>query len=589
MIKNGNANKSTTYLLYILFGAVAVLLILRAFYGFDWSDETYYAALPYRFALGDRLFIDSWDIHQTSAMLLVPLYWAYLHINGSMDGILLFMRLLFVVFQLAASVYLYHVLTGFYPKAVSCLAALLYLVFIPFAISTFSYNTMGYSFALLSSVTLLHAMKKEQSRGLLCLAGVWLSLAAMAYPFLAVLYPVYAALLFILFRRRKEEGRQGWPAAAVLWFTGGCAAVAVVVGLFVLGTTGLSGVTENIRYLFMDPAHKSGGLVKTAVSFLRQYWSMTFLPGVQAAALIVCLAAAVKKGLRTPLLQCWVALAGAAAIAGGAVVTLFFSDQASTVKINQLLLNFGLWPLIFYLLQPARRSLNSLLLLWLPANVLCACIYFASNTRMNGAPYALILSAMAAVLLFHDVVADARKTAEQGAGGQQRAGLEKVTRRVGLAAAAALAAGMLVLRFASVYRDAALPELNTRLATGPAKGLYTTEQKARDYEGIVADIRGSAPEKGEVLFTRLLPFGYLCTTLKPYPPSLWRTPLTDGRLNIMMDLHPDGRPSYLYIIKDQYGYYPQEDPIEGALVDYFKANGAKMSESGYAVKFVLDR
>ena len=31
---------------YLLLYAIAVLLIVRAFFGFDWSDEGYYLALP---------------------------------------------------------------------------------------------------------------------------------------------------------------------------------------------------------------------------------------------------------------------------------------------------------------------------------------------------------------------------------------------------------------------------------------------------------------------------------------------------------------------------------------------------------------
>lgn len=73
---------------YAVLCGVGLLLCIRAFFGFDWSDECYYAALPYRFLEGDRFFIDSWDIHQTSAMLLVPFLWCYRTITGNMDGTL---------------------------------------------------------------------------------------------------------------------------------------------------------------------------------------------------------------------------------------------------------------------------------------------------------------------------------------------------------------------------------------------------------------------------------------------------------------------------------------------------------------------
>lgn len=581
-------SKAAAFLPYILFGAMAALLAARAFYGFDWSDETYYAALPYRFVLGDRPFIDSWDIHQTSAMILFPVVWAYFRLHGSMDGILLFLRLLFVAFQAAVAIYMFKVLLDGYGKTAAILSALLYMAFAPFSIATFSYNTMGYSFALLCSVTILYSIKMRRKRLLLWLAGVWCSLAAIAYPFFIALLPVYAAFSFLPSCERAEGRGEGKPVSNVLMFACGCATVALLFSSALLLATGAGGIAGNIKYLFMDPQHKSSGILTAVASFVREYWSQAFLPEVQAAALTVALTMALKKRINTVVARSAVLLAAVLTVLAGSARTLFSGGQPDIIKINGLFLNIGLWPLTVYLLKPSRKSLHLVLLLWLPANVMCACVYYSSNTRMNGAPYALLLSAIAAILLFAGAAEEGQR-AIQGAGGKFGSSFPAFARRCGFALASALVAAVLLLRITTVYRDGALPMLSTRLTTGPAQGLYTTAEKARDYEGIMEDIRGYAPGGGEVLFTRLLPFGYLCTSLRPYPPSLWRTPLTDERLNLMMNLYPADRPGYLYIIKDQYGFYTAEDPIQGALVDYFKANGAKMIESEYAYKFVLNR
>ena len=49
------------------------LCIFKTFYGFDWSDETCSSALPYRFLIGDSLFGNAWDTHQTGALITLPL------------------------------------------------------------------------------------------------------------------------------------------------------------------------------------------------------------------------------------------------------------------------------------------------------------------------------------------------------------------------------------------------------------------------------------------------------------------------------------------------------------------------------------
>ena len=58
--------------------AVAVALVAlaftwrRLFLGIDLNDEGFYVAVPYRFALGARPFVDEMNILQTAAVLRLP-------------------------------------------------------------------------------------------------------------------------------------------------------------------------------------------------------------------------------------------------------------------------------------------------------------------------------------------------------------------------------------------------------------------------------------------------------------------------------------------------------------------------------------
>ena len=88
-------------LIYIgLILLVGLLLFIRASYGFDWCDEGYYYSITYRLALGDRMFSDSWELHQTSAVVTLPLMKLFLHLNGgSTEGMVLLFRRIFVLFE----------------------------------------------------------------------------------------------------------------------------------------------------------------------------------------------------------------------------------------------------------------------------------------------------------------------------------------------------------------------------------------------------------------------------------------------------------------------------------------------------------
>jgi hypothetical protein len=57
--------------------AAATLLVLgtRAFRGVDLTDESFHAALAYRFLLGDVPFRDELALHQTAVLLTLPGVW----------------------------------------------------------------------------------------------------------------------------------------------------------------------------------------------------------------------------------------------------------------------------------------------------------------------------------------------------------------------------------------------------------------------------------------------------------------------------------------------------------------------------------
>ncbi len=63
--------------------------------------------MPYAFALGARPFVDEVAIHQTAALEIAPLVRAYLGVTGSADGLVLFIRHLYMALVLFAGLSAY--------------------------------------------------------------------------------------------------------------------------------------------------------------------------------------------------------------------------------------------------------------------------------------------------------------------------------------------------------------------------------------------------------------------------------------------------------------------------------------------------
>src|SRR5580700_10165291 len=72
--------------------AVVAVSYWRLSYGVDFTDEAWYVAVPYRFVLGGRPYVDELSVPQTTAaVLLYPFLWAY-HALAGRTGIVLFVR-----------------------------------------------------------------------------------------------------------------------------------------------------------------------------------------------------------------------------------------------------------------------------------------------------------------------------------------------------------------------------------------------------------------------------------------------------------------------------------------------------------------
>jgi hypothetical protein len=87
-----------------VFCVAAGALYVRLYFGIDFSDESFYAALPYAFSLGHRPLIDELAVHQFAGILLVPFVKSYVAIAGGPPGLILFLRHLYFAAALGTSV-----------------------------------------------------------------------------------------------------------------------------------------------------------------------------------------------------------------------------------------------------------------------------------------------------------------------------------------------------------------------------------------------------------------------------------------------------------------------------------------------------
>lgn len=72
--------------------AASVLATLKIIF-FDYTlDEEYQIVMAYRNLLGDQLFQEMWEPHQTSAFMCIGLMWFYHIITGTYTGVVIFLN-----------------------------------------------------------------------------------------------------------------------------------------------------------------------------------------------------------------------------------------------------------------------------------------------------------------------------------------------------------------------------------------------------------------------------------------------------------------------------------------------------------------
>ena len=172
------------------FAVITLLIAARITNGIDLSDEAYYA-----------IFLDDWlkggigtstfvTLHQTAALIVYPAALVYSTLNGSSDGLFLFLRILFLIGTIISAAFWTLCLFRLHNHAAAWAGGVLVLAFIPFGLPAPSYNTLGLqalicALASFGCAALAVPRSREQFWWILASVTAW-AVATVAYPSLVV-------------------------------------------------------------------------------------------------------------------------------------------------------------------------------------------------------------------------------------------------------------------------------------------------------------------------------------------------------------------------------------------------------------------
>lgn len=469
----------------LVFGVSLVLALAHRFrFGAELTDETFSIALPYRFVLGDRPFIDEVSTAQSAGLVVFPFIWLYVKLKGSATGLVLFARGLHLLFKAVAAVSVYAVARKWLTsKSAQIAVSFVPFAFVPHSIPNVGYNALGATFLVVGGFLSAAAIAEETpDLKLLVGSGFGYALAALAYP-PVVAAPVLATVLVFACARKRRL------AAAGAMIAGG--AVALVLVAPALVPAGISGIRESFQFgaeLVPRPRSK-------LLQVLTDWWTgaKPLVIGTYAACIVLWrLRSRAVTSIVVPVIVF--------------VMAAWFGDLSNTslTALHTVTWAGLLAPALVMTAGLDSAFVRGAILVFVPSIVAgLFTAYASSNQTTNGC-----IGLYPAAVLF--CVAAVRAL--------DRAKAE----RIWTFAPALLFAGMLVWRtYQFVYRDGPLEQLTTVVKSGPFRGIRTSAARA----AMFAELEGIAKKydrpDGHILIDYENPGAYLFSGMRPSTNTVW--------------------------------------------------------------------
>ena len=403
-------------------------------------------------------------------------------------------------------------------------AALFCLLYSSANINGCSYYKLSFLLVLISAV-----MMREVNKKSILISGICTACAVLCNPYL-VLYAILNCMLLV-FRKGPDKWR------LFLMYPGGMLIPAVLYLAFILRRCTIRDIIGSLPYLLNVP-NRSGGIPYILKKIPSQAARLLIPGSLVVLGLFVLLY--MVQGFRRKAIPAPIGAAYNIFIVLFLIRSVTNASNAVCFGIS-IPFALSLLPLAVYKLIRGRSGFS--LYLYFAGLLTAAAWALCSDTVLDAMTVGFTVSAIAGILMLPNV--------EKGEG---RNPLHPVL--------TGLTAGILLIlfvcfRFFGFYRDAPFQQLNTKITKGPAAGLFTTAEHAGEYNSIydsIMEIYLKDPD-GEVMFSKSLSWGYLCTSWGIGAPTVWSNNISNYWMEPYFSSHPDKIPSFVFVLRPSVAGY----------------------------------
>jgi hypothetical protein len=488
----------------VIFIIASVALLWKCRYGYMDGDEGFYPTIADRFLQGDRLIYDEWHGTELSAVVIMPFLKLYYLINGSADGVYLFIRYAYTVVKIVISIFIYIRLKK-YSKIGTFVSVIVFLFYSRACTSVLSYNSISFGGAVVAFLLLLNEKDTVKTRIYWVLAGVALSISVFGIPHNVVIYFAYVAAVIILsfiYKNADKNGKQVnktirlcYSYKALGFVTIGVGICVVIFFAYFFTQITLSQLLESLTYILReDPEHSARSLQTLTVGCILLILSTTTKTVcIIIAAILVVYLFDKKKNQR---LEKYVCAAGVASIILILMYTFRFTYQLNVGRVQPILYVTNVLGILLYILVKDEKMKELFAAVVAPGFFVMYGEFLASNNGFYGMATASCVSAVGSVLIIMIVIERYLTDKTRGLWG----------RTAGITLACALSICVTFIAFCKLMfvttGNEMVMTLDVKIESGVAKGLIVKQEQYDNYMAMYEDteIIRSMPEETKVIY-----------------------------------------------------------------------------------------
>lgn len=226
------------------------ILILGACISFVFTnisyDAEYQLAMAYRFIKGDKMIVQMWEPHQTSAFLCAFFMKLYMMVTGTTTGIVLYTQVVGLLVRGGIALWFSKIVKECAGDKPALIAGVIYLLISPKELLTPEFSNMQVWFSTIMFLCLLQYWKKAKWYYLIG-AAISLCLGVFSYPSVILCY--FAAFYF-LWRHSKNRKKD------ICLFTAVCALIGGMFVAYLLVNIGWETILQCLSCaLGLEPSH----------------------------------------------------------------------------------------------------------------------------------------------------------------------------------------------------------------------------------------------------------------------------------------------------------------------------------------------